>query len=690
MISRSQRWRDEMRKVDKRNRRHKATDAFDVSIDEDQERTLVNWLCNEIEAAYDARSPIIMPHGEIDYYHWLYEQGRSPQESLKWKGAADLGSPIITEKVDAWRARIVRTIFQEPVWVVEGWGEDAKKAPFVEEFHQWKVEDERLQGYLSKGIHNGLVEGTGILEVIDRHEARMVHRVERLAAKVSEQGLAILDEKNLPVPDVDEQGIPKPAVDGLPMLEAKVSKIERTRTGPGYRIISLRDFLFLPGHAADKAELFGYAKRCWKRVPELEQAQKQGVYRNVNLLSQSSDRDTTNPSLERQGQTIAEQRERTAEKELWEILFLHDLDEDGVEEWYLATVSIQHRQLLRLKHDDLGIPRYIDLTPFPRPDSLYGYTLAQKLASIAEEHAARRNQIADRFTLATSAPILRVQGALWKPQAQPFGPGQVLDVRDPKELTPMLIPDVPASAPLMLQEPINAAERVGGLSDLSSGATTEDDKTLGERRMQVGASEIRIDEVIKNIQEALEPLWTIRNEIWIRTLATQKDGLEPPEGVKRNLELKSLHHEAFQGTFTADILRGNLRGKPRGSVETADKMRQLQAWNGWLQALTGLAQVNPIFAQILQHPQVAKSLLEQGARLYNVPDRQVFMQAANEVMQAMAQQAQMQQMVEMAGAGIPPEGMEQAVPAGPPDLLSGLPPELQQLLSGGGTPPGVM
>lgn len=659
-------------------------DPFTIKLDADEELQFTSWLVDEIQAAYDARSSIIGPGGEIDYFHWLYEQGRSPQGSAKWQGAADLGSYIPTEKVDALRARIVRTILTEPIWTVEGWGQDASRAPFVEEFHQWKAEDERLQAYLTKAIHNALIEQTGILEVIDRHDCRLVTKTQQVAAKLSELGAVLLNDKNEPDVDMDADGKPKPAQEGQPSVEAQIASYETIRRGPGYRVVSLRDFLFLPGHAADKSEVFGYAKRFWKRMPELDALQIKGVYTNVDKLSRESDRESASPNLERQGQQIAEQRDRTAEKELWEVLVLHDLDEDGIEEWYIATVSLQHRVLLRLQKDDLGLPRYIDLTPFPRADSVYGYSFVGKLASIAEEHAARRNMVADRSTLATNAPIMRVHGALWQPLEQPWGPGVVIDVRDVREIQPMTVNDVPASAMNLLNEPLQAAERIAGLNDISTAATSTEDKTLGEVRLQTTAAEIRIDEGVKLIQESLETLFLVRNELWQRTLAEQTGGMEPPESVIRSLEARGLKDEtAFDGKFTADLLRGNFRGKPRGSVETADRGRLLAMFNGSIRALAEMAKFNPLFGMILQHPGVAKAILEQWARLYSVSDRQVFMQAAQDVVKRMQEQARMQQQQQQMMGGGPPQGQ---LPPGPPEgvdaMMAQLPPELRALATG--------
>jgi hypothetical protein len=368
---------------------------------------------------------------------------------------------------------------------------------------------------------------------------------------------------------------------------------------------------------------------------------------------------------------------------LWEGLVLYDCDEDGLEEWYLVTVHVPTRTLLRLKHDDLGIPRYMDFCPFPRTDSLYGYSYAgAKLLTLNEEHTALRNMIADRSALATNPPLMRAAGSLWNPQEQPFGTATVIDVRNPNEITPLVIPDVPTSAIQREQSIIAAAERVSGQNDIATGATPTEDRTLGEIRIQSESSFVRVEEPVKLCQETMEDLWLVRNEIWIRTLEAQPEGIEPPERIMRSIETRQL--ELPNGRFTAEQLRGNLRGKPKGSVETADKGRMRADFNASLSALAGMAKMNPLFAMLLQHPTVGRSLLEQWARLYNVSDRYAFMQAAQEIVTQMQQQAAQQQA--MVG-GMPPQG---ALPPGPGgDVVSQLPPQLQALLTQGGAPEGM-
>src|SRR5687767_8956884 len=116
--------------------------AWDVRLSADKKQEFTQWLCRELDNAIASRSVNTL---DVRYWWTLYEQGRTREATAPWQDAADLTSYLITEKVDALRARILRTVFVDPVYTVEGWGESAGKAPFVEDFHQWALESEGLQ-----------------------------------------------------------------------------------------------------------------------------------------------------------------------------------------------------------------------------------------------------------------------------------------------------------------------------------------------------------------------------------------------------------------------------------------------------------------------------------------------------------------------------------------------------------------
>ena len=597
-----------------------ARDPFEVDLSEEQESELCLWLCREIDAAEDARSSIVGNDGVIDRSHEMYEGGNARLvKNTPWPGAANLGSPIVTEKVDALRARIVATIFTDPIWIVDGWGDSAEKAPFVESLMQYKAESGKLQSYVGRVVHNSLIEGTGVLEVSDRVVLRKgVRKIKAVLQRDPATGRIALDETGSPVPLRNQQQKFIEAQGDEPFLEMFISDVVRATAGPSFRVLSLKNFFVLPGHASEREDIRAYAKRFWRALPELQCRERDGYYKNIEALGLAGEKDQTSQQL-RAGQDIAHQYDKSAEKEIWEVLLLDDLDDDGYEEWYVVTLSRLHRKILRIQYQDYGTPHYVLFTPFPRPDSVYGYSLAwDKLGSLYDEHAALRNMFADRSTLATSAPFLQVAGSPWNASLKPFGPREVIPVRDLNELKQLEVRDVPNSVFQNLQMVLQLAERMSGMNDLTLGVQASSDRTLGENRIATEQSFIRIDEIVRNFQEGLEDLFGLLMIIWKNKLT------DSPELMPSDL-LASMTERGIDippGRVTADMLTGTFRGKPRGSVESADLGRMRNDFVAMMTSLTQMAQSVPALAQHLSSPRVIRSILTQVTRMFRWADRE--------------------------------------------------------------------
>lgn len=612
------------RKVPQDRRAVKLTDA-----ERDQ---FALWLDNELRGAIQARNAFTQDGGYIDYWHRMYEQAERTG-SRPWPDAADLASPLPTEKVDALRARLSSVIFgQDTICVAEAWGVPTERVQKVEAFHQWKAEDERLQSYVSKAIHTALIEGNGILEVHERATLKK-SRSEMLAKPLLNADFApILREDGDPEVERDESGriVPWSGDEAEPYVTINQQSIEWTARGPQYRVLSLKDFLFLPAQAPDRADVWGYAKRCFIRLPDLKQRVQQGLYNAeaVDRLGTDGERDQRAEHT-RQGITIAEQQHGTAEKEIWEVHLLHDIDGDDVEEWLIATYSLKNQQLLRLAYDDLEQVRFVDFCPYPRPTSVYGYSfVGHKLWTIAEEHTALRNMKADRQALALNAPLKRLSTSIWHPDEQPFGPGAVIDLRTMQDIEQLQIADVPASTIESERTTLGMAERVSGLGDTAvSGIQPDVRRTATEHNYAAQGSFVRIDEAVRWCQEALEDLYLLRHRLWQRALESEESGLVAPERIMRGLEMRGLEMPEGPLKFTAGDLMGPFRFKPRGSTETADK-RALRADQAEMtQALMAIAQMFPGVGQTLaQNSAAGFELLKMVLRLYNAPNPQLFLQ----------------------------------------------------------------
>ena len=351
----------------------------------------------------------------------------------------------------------------------------------------------------------------------------------------------------------------------------------------------------------------------------------------------------------------------------------------------MATVSVPHRVLLRLQHDDIGQGRYLCFVPFPRPDrAKEGYSfVGHKLITLTEEHSAWRNMLADRAALVTQLPLKRMEGALWDPDEQPIGPKSVITVRDMNEVQGMDVPDLTQPAIEREREVLMASERVAGINDIALGTVPQESRTLGEVNLVAEQSFVRMDEVIKNLQETLEELGAVRHAIWARTLAEMPEGMELPRGVLVGLESRGVPVEEAlpDRRVMAKAMDAKYRFKPRGSVETADVTRQRSDLMTFLAVLPQLVTFWPAVGQMLSgNAQAARAVLEQALRLFRFPDRQAIL--GNDAQAAMQQAMQPQQAPPMAG-GPGPGGMP-SIPgmpmAGGP--MPGAPPA-------GSAPPGV-
>lgn len=642
---------------------------YDVDMTDGEYDQLGSDLATEIEDAISARSDVIADGGLIDLADWFYEQGRSQPQDRPFPGAADLTSYFITENVDALRARLMKAVFGvRPFCFVEGWGQDAAKAPFIEEFHDWQVRKSDLKLELCKAIHGALLEDAYILEVSERVETRKLTDTLDVALQLHPVTggpmFAPHPKTGVPTPQLqtDPNGEFVPAQQGQPSATIQRTQTKAKRLGPQYDPISMKDFVFLPGHAKSAKQVYGYAYRFWKRLPELKEQAADGIYDAEALedIGEESDRElaptpaTVNQAAPQEGSAI--------EKELFQVSLKRDLDKDGREEWYIATVSLKTRTLLRLNLDTfaqkIGRSRCVPFVLFPRRDSVYGYSYSyDKLLTLAEEHTALRNMKADRSALATNAPMTQVQGGLWDPEAQPFGVGRVITVRDHQELKQMMITDVPVSVIEQENALQVAKERVGGLSDSAVGILSSQRRTLGEQKLVAGGSAVRVDEVIGHLHAAIADVMLISHAIWIETLEADPKGVDAPPSVTDALQSRGMD---FNGTFTADQLKADVQFEPYGSDDQADPQRRRADFDSGFLALANLAKVIPGLGVLLNSPDVAKATLEQWLRVYDVRDRQPFLGAMNAPpIPAGA-----------AGVGSPAMG---ATPPGAPPMSGGMP-----------------
>lgn len=576
--------------------------AFDVKLNDAQRMLITTRLVEEIRSAKRARSAMIDDNGLIDFAYSLYEQQsqKGISRDTPRYGGADLTSPIGTENVDTLSARAAQTIFKlEPLWIVEGVGASAEKAPAVEEFMQWRQEAIRLQKTLKRVITGSFVETGSVIEVCEDAEKVQRHAIVKAQLATDDIGNTLLDARTgKPMPKRDENGDPVP-VEGEPedgaFIEVKRVWTDYRRRGGYVRRRSMKDFVFLPSHAEDEREVWGHAHRFWLPLVDIKARMEDGEYdeTGVEALGGDTQERTQAPEHDRAGVTV----EQTpgfdlGEKELWKVQLWADLDDKGLC-FYTAIVSEIHSCILSLKYDWLQRFRTVYVNPYPSPYSVYGYSLIlTKLLTTIEEHTAWRNMNADRDTLNANAPLKRLHGAQWDPSIQPFGMGEVIDVGNMNEVMPFEFAGSTSQALQKEQQCVVDGQRIVGTNDIALGQTTSKARTLGENEMATRQSFVRTDDPISNIQEALEEVGELLHAIEVQTLKDNKKGLAAPSSVTDNVKLR-VTDSSFDGTFTADMLDGTFRFKPRGSSEETDPQRRGQRRDQGFGRLMALGKVNP-------------------------------------------------------------------------------------------------
>lgn len=649
--------------------RRQGRKAFELALSKDERDDLALDLSMALDDALSARSA---SDADISYWHTLYEQGRTRGGlNAPWADAADLTSYLGTQYVDVMRSQIVKTVMSEPVWTVEGYGEAEKKAPFVEEFHQWQLETEGFQQVFARAAHLSLIEPRGIIELYEDTIKRPVRRQIRAALELNPaDGSALVDEKMNPVFQRGPDGkYVEVSDEATPSAELEIDSYEVICRGPRGRVIASRDYVQLPGHATEQAEIWGHGKRFWRRLDQLKERVKAGTYDKeaVEQLGEDDERQSERSLAGAPIPIASKDGSDRAEKELWELLILRDLDGKGLR-WFVVTLHKDRQQILRIQYDDIGRPRFFALVPFPRPYSTEGYSyIGEKLITVIEEHTAWRNMLADRAAMQLQAPIKRMRSALWDPDAEPIGPKSIITVGDPREVEPMQFPDQTGPAIERIRDTERAGERLSGINDASAGVTSQQSRTLGEVNLITEQSLGRTTEAVKNLQETLEDIAQVRHLMWKRALAEMgAEGLETPPSLLQGLEMRGvdIDHYMPNRRFTAQMLEGAFRFKPRGSVENADRNRQRYDFSTSFQAIAAISKVNPMIAALLSTPQAAKALLEQWIRLFGVQDKQAFL--GSDALQA-AQQAMAPPPLPAPGMPVGPGGPspQTAPPAGP-------------------------
>ncbi len=584
-----------------------------------QHAELTTKLVEELRSGKRARDLHMSDNGLIDFYYSLYEQQsqRGISRDTQRYGEADLTSPIATENVDSLTARATHTLFkQEPVWMVEGIGDSAQKAPIVEAFLQLRQERMRFQKTAKRAITSSFVETGSILEVCDDTEPCERVYVAKAQPRQAPDGTVELDpETGQPYPTVDEIGDPVEVEQGAEAyVEVKQTWTDYRRRGAYVRSISMKDFLFLPSHARDDREVWGHATRFYLTEAEIlrKVKAKQWKTADVEKIAPGTQEREQRSEHDRAGVTVEQTTSgfKGNDQEFWRVQCWVEVPGKQGLRCIIAIVSEIHSVILEVQEDWLGAFRTVLLAPYPCPYSVYPYSLVgTKLLTTELEHTAWRNMNADRDTLEANAPLKVRRGSGFDPALQPFGAGRTVMLDNMDDVMPFEFKGSSVQALNKEAQCVTDAQRIVGLNDIAIGQQSKTDRTLGENKMATTQSFVRTDDPISNLNEAFEEVGWLIHAIEQQALKDREagEGIDATDSVMQSVKR---YDPAFQGTFTSDMVDGDFLFKLRGSTDMADPQARLQRAEAMFATMANYSKVNPLVAQRMASPEMEKAMMQ--------------------------------------------------------------------------------
>ena len=444
-------------------------------------------LIEKLKSYYGSFKEKISDHHEnINEWHRLYEGlGRNREKRNPWPGASDFQVPLIMTIVESFHARLIKSIFDvDPVWIAKPRTKFAVMlAKKAEKYLDYWADQMDLRSVLDQVINLTLIEGVGVIKL------DWVRReVESLATGV---GLVEYD-------------------------------------GPQAYPVPIKDFILIP-YNAPSIETASYVGHKTLRT-DLELLERAGsVYFNVEKLLESRGSAPASDMVPITGDSSSFATDDTGdeygEANYYEIIDLYGLYDfgDGKPVPSLITFSNEAGVLLRCEPYPYAIARspYISFSVLPRANFFWGRSYSEILMSSQEELTTLHNQRTDAIQMRVSPTVIKRSGTMWDPDETPIGPGQVIEVNDLSEVTPLELPDLPTSIFAHGQEILNFVEKLTGLNDYSLGATPSQNRSATEVNKVTSEGLVRLDVLISRLAPGMKKLgWAM----WLLLLQNRPQG----------------------------------------------------------------------------------------------------------------------------------------------------------------------
>jgi hypothetical protein len=452
---------------------------------------------------------------DLDYWNDLYEMVVG-EKNWPWPNSANVFIPLIPTQLDTLAARLTATVFPPRLFLVNGnTDESAKTDHQVERFYNAELARYHWTEVFYQWMHLSLRDGTSILKIGWKKETRK--------RKVIKATPIIDEETGMPVPDEKDPTKPKMTTE---MMEVVETIFDDVFLEP----IELKDFLLLPSYSKSckRGEVSGIAlKRTYDEWQLRAMARgddpdlwMKAVDEVLESQAEAQDQIPQDPQGVRtleiggeitisgmDGTQVGNIRQKKGQFIIWEVYTdSYSFDGSGEPEPAILWIDDQTQTLMGAKAYPYwhGEWPFVDLSPSPRLNRFYGFSMAGRLRYLQEETNAIHNQKLDVVDRALGAPMYQTDGANIKDENMRWAPNAMWQVSRKDDIGFLVTPAVPIEAQVEEQALMTAAQGVTGLSAPMTGQTNSGRKTAKEVQQAAASAGVRLDLMAARIRDAMK------------------------------------------------------------------------------------------------------------------------------------------------------------------------------------------
>lgn len=572
-----------------------------------------------------------------------------------WVGAANLVLPIIPSELDTMKSNIAAQVFVQRLVIVTPADDDdetARWAPKVEQFYNAEINRIRADGKTPKDhfktiLHLGLLDGAGPCDVL--FSERQVPKTIVTEEPASADGTLAID------PDTGE-----------PQMERVVSRITETVREVNVIPYILKEWYTVPDEAVSVQTAVGILTVNWMMEKQLrekvQEKRKNGsagefyedaVDRMLSWVIAGQDdvnRDvqgdydkTAGGQIQTgqgQGALVSKFFKNRGPAQVLRLLSdQFDLDDDGVPEknifWFYANAPL----LLGwepYEYADDNWPSFV-FAPLPRPLRILGYSLVERLADIAADANAGRNQRRNYIDLCLMPLLLQRDGDTVRDKDRAFYPG-----------APWIVDDVNNSIRWFSPPPLPPdsfadegrldvyVAKLTGQNAPALGAQSSGRRTATETKQQMAAQTVRAADVAMELRAFIRAVMQFWHKLNKQYLGASKQELKTE--LSPDLA-KSYNVKAGTLSLPPQVLSMNFNIDIAGIADPVDASSRRTEF------MAALGVLQQAFPWIFQDPEHAYNLAEAFFDTFNWTAVDRFIGTAQEAQQrkqaqaALAQQA---------------------------------------------------